>query len=318
LAQTVWLCLDIRSFALVSMEGYSAEELKTLKRDASIREREAEYEKKRREDEERKRTQLEEIKAELERVEQQKLKERMETLKKRAAARAEQAAVQERLNQKREANIAKRHATWLKRTNFEIQEIKKEQEAENQLVKDNWEAARERKRENLQNIADKKSEAQAHQLEMDWKRAEKISEKANRREIREITRVDQIKTEAQQELQVFIQNPCPVPLKQVLAGRVRPVPSVTELLAAHKDQREELKDLESQDIPMRALLRNQTLFQYVRDIQMKAESDQLKPPEPTIGDSGRGAGRATRRSSSPTKAGSPSRRGASRHGMTAR
>ena len=54
---------------------------------------------------------------------------------------------------------------------------------------------------------------------------------------------------------------------QVLAGRLRPVPTMTTLLAAHKDQREELDALERSDIPMRALLRKQTLFQYVRDIK---------------------------------------------------
>ncbi|CAJ1431547.1 unnamed protein product [Effrenium voratum] len=109
-------------------------------------------------------------------------------------------------------------------------------------------------------------------------------ERSKRRDLKAINRVDQLKMEARDELESFIQNPYPVPLKQVLAGRLRPVPTVTELLAAYKDQREELEQLEKEDIPMRAQLCNQSIFQYVRDIQMKAEAERMRPPEPVAGD----------------------------------
>merc|ERR1719174_1364893 len=131
-------------------------------------------------------------------------------------------------------------------------------------------------------------------------RAENEGERETKRLVKELSRVDTFKADAEDELRSFLNNPAPVPLKQVLAGRLRPVPTVTTLLAAHKDQREELKELELSDIPMRAQLRKQTLFAYVRDIKEKAESERVKPPEPVVGDMGRGS-----RAKSPRKTGSP-------------
>ncbi|CAE7940003.1 ABCG25 [Symbiodinium sp. KB8] len=113
--------------------------------------------------------------------------------------------------------------------------------------------------------------------------AEADLERSKRRDLKAINRVDALKMEARDELESFIQNPYPVPLKQVLAGRLRPVPTVSELLAAYKDQREELEFLEKEDIPMRAQLCNQSIFQYVRDIQLKAEAERMRPPEPVAG-----------------------------------
>jgi len=98
-----------------------------------------------------------------------------------------------------------------------------------------------------------------------------------------------------EELETFVLNPYPIPLKQVVAGRLRPVPKVTELLASYKDMREDLADLEEQDIPMRAQLRNQSIFIYVRDIQLKAEENRVRPPEPVAGDLGRRANAATKK-----------------------
>merc|ERR1711972_645694 len=131
-------------------------------------------------------------------------------------------------------------------------------------------------------------------------RDEQEEERATTRLVKELSRVDAIKSDAEDELRSFLNNPAPVPLKQVLAGRLRPVPTVTTLLAAHRDQREDLEELEASDIPMRAILRKQTLFQYIRDIQAKAEADRIKPPEPVVGDMGRGT-----RSKSPKRGQSP-------------
>lgn len=285
------------------VENLSPEELKRLKRDATIRAKEDEFERKRKLDEERKRKQLEQLKVEAEEVEKKKLEERLETLKKRAEVRAARQAETDRLNKKREDKIAQREEAWHQRNNEQIKEIKKEAKAEEERVEQALTLAQQNKNQKLIQADMKKREQKGKDYELDIKRGENIATKANKREVREIHRVDQLKTEAQQELQSFIQNPFPVPLKQVLAGRVRPVPKVTELLAAYKDQREDLQDLQDQDIPMRALLRNQTVFQYVRDIQMKAESERMHPPEPVIGDTGRGAGRSKKGPGSPTRGG---------------
>merc|ERR1711920_617442 len=137
--------------------------------------------------------------------------------------------------------------------------------------------------------ADEKRAAREENEGLQLKRDEANEDRALQRMLKSISLVDKIKTEAQEELQSFIQNPFPVPLRQVLAGRIRPVPRVTELLAAYKDQREDLDDLIAQDIPMRATLLNMPLFQYVRDIQVQAESKALRPPNPVLSDLGRGA-----------------------------
>jgi len=52
---------------------------------------------------------------------------------------------------------------------------------------------------------------------------EKNAERHTQRELREVHRVDKIKTEATEELEAFIIHPAPMPLRQVLAGTKRPV-----------------------------------------------------------------------------------------------
>jgi len=155
------------------------------------------------------------------------------------------------------------------------------------------ENARDAKREREQGNRDKKTADKDKREELDMYREEAESNRKSQRELRGIYKADLLKTEATEELESFILNPYPVPLKQVLAGKLRPVPTVTQLLAAYKDQKEELKELEEQDIPTRALLRNQSLFQYVRDIQLKAEAERIKPPEPQMADLGRSRNRST-------------------------
>jgi len=282
-------------------EEVSREELKRLKRQAAIRAKEDEFEKKRKADEEKKRQQLADLRQEYEDQEKRKVEERLKFLEKQAAARAAKKLKNEKLNQKREDKIAKKHDAWLARSNEEINDIIAEQEAEDARLEEALEVAREKKREKEQAIrAQKQAVKDAHE-EREMKRVEANEDRAQKRHLRGIYEVDKLKTEATEELESFILNPCPVPLRQVLAGRMRPVPTVTELLAAYKDQKEELQDLMEQDIPTRAMLRNQSLFQYVRDIQVKAEAVRIRPPEPQMVD----LGRSRNRSSSPRKGGSP-------------
>jgi len=142
----------------------------------------------------------------------------------------------------------------------------------------------------------KKRELLAMNEELDMLREEKEQERGHARYLKMIFNVDGLKSEAQTELESFLQHPAPVPLKQVLAGRLRPVPKVTELLAAYKDQREDIDDLAQQDVQMRATLRNQSLFSYIKDIQMKAEAERVRPPEPVPGDMGRSKGKSSSKS----------------------
>lgn len=273
-------------------EEISREELKALKRQAAIRAKEDEFERRRKEEEERKRVQLEQLRVDFEAQEKAKVAERLKFLEKQAQARAQRKAKTEALNKKREERIAAKNEAWLQNANKEIQDIIAEQEAEDERLEQALEEARDQKREKEQARRDKVTAEKDARDESDIWREEAEGERKTQRELRGIYTVDQLKTEATEELESFILNPYPVPLKQVLAGRLRPVPTVTELLAAYKDQKEELEDLEAQDIPTRALLRNQSVFQYVRDIQLKAEAERMKPPEPQMADLGRSRNRS--------------------------
>lgn len=270
----------------------SRQELKVLKRDAAIRAKEEEFEKKRKEEEERKRTQLQELRIQFEAQETAKVQEQLKFLEKQAQARAQRKTRIEQLNQKREAKIERKHEAWLQKANSEILDIKADQEAYLEELEKRWEDARTAKREKEQSQRNKKTNEKDKREELDMSREEMETERTTARELRGIYKADVLKTEATEELESFILNPYPVPLKQVLAGKLRPVPTVTQLLAAFKDQKEDLKELEEQDVPTRALLRNQSLFQYVREIQLKAESERIKPPEPQMADLGRSRNRS--------------------------
>lgn len=260
------------------------EEVRKLKREAAIRQKEEEFDRRRLEDEEKKRGELERLKKEYEEGEAKRRADKVAALQKQAKVRAQRHLNNETLNQKRDKNIKKREEVWKKDANLSVLKLVKDKEAWDERVEERLDQARARKaaKENEERV--RKQETALAQEELDEKRDTAIPEKLLQWTIREALRTDNIKEEAQQELLSFIQNPFPVPLKQVLCGRLRPVPSVTELLASHKDACEEFEDLKGQDFEMRAVLRNQSLFQYVHDIQAAAEENRIRPPEPVAGD----------------------------------
>lgn len=277
------------------------EHLKKLKRDAQIRAKEDEFERKRKEEEERKRQQLEDLRVQYEQDLERRALERQNYLKRQAEIRAQRKAENEKLNRRREAKIKKRHEDWNKRATAEVHKTLADADAEEERIEQARQDAIARKHAAEEQAADEKRAAREENEQLEFKRNEANEKRALQRMLKSISLVDQLKTEAQEELQSFIQNPFPVPLRQVLAGRSRPVPRVTELLAAYKDQREDLDDLIAQDIPMRATLRNMPLFTYVRDIQAQAEKEAIRPPNPVLSDLGRGgrnSPKATRQASS--------------------
>lgn len=277
--------------------------MRRLKREAAIRAKEADYERLRVEETEKKKKELERMKEEYEQGEKKKQADKVATAQRGAKMRAQKKADDDKLDAKRTQRIVAREAAWFKKANTEVRAVLDENDAEQERVADALMRAREKKLNNEQEAREHKNSLLAAQDEVDTKRHEKISELAQLRMIREAVRTDQIKDEAQEELQSFIQNPFPVPLKQVLCGRVRPVPRVTELLAAYKDAREELEELMGQDFEMRAVLRNQSLFQYVYDVQKKAEQVRMRPPEPMVSDLVK---KATKSSSKKQRGGSAS------------
>eukprot|EP00931_Biecheleriopsis_adriatica_P115246 TRINITY_DN91064_c0_g1_i1.p1 TRINITY_DN91064_c0_g1~~TRINITY_DN91064_c0_g1_i1.p1 ORF type:complete len:298 (-),score=112.92 TRINITY_DN91064_c0_g1_i1:111-1004(-) len=265
-------------------EDMDEETLKRLKREAAIRSKEEDFERRKKAEEKKKRQQLQALREEYENKMMVREQERLALLKKQTEIRARKKAENERLNNLRNKNIAAKQQAWREKMDAEIKAIIEEQVNEEERLEEAIFAARERKKGVEEERRAKVREKQSRQEELTMARNEADTERQRARDLKALNRVDELKTEARDELESFIQNPFPVPLKQVLAGRLRPVPKVTELLAAYKDQREELEALEAQDIPMRAQLRNQTIFQYVRDIQLKAEAERMRPPEPVAGD----------------------------------
>merc|ERR1711920_578002 len=155
-------------------------------------------------------------------------------------------------------------------------------------IADKLDEARQKKNKKAEDEAQQKLRIKEDSQELEKRREANIEKKALETQLNAIRRTDQIKAEAQDELTSFIHHPAPVPLKQVLAGRLRPVPRGTELLAAYKDQRESLKELEEENIAIRAITRNESLFHYVHGIQKEFEANRVKPPEPVPNDMGRG------------------------------
>lgn len=261
------------------MADMDGEDIKTLKRQAAIRAREAEFEEKRKAEEERKRHQLALLKQEYETQHIKREQDRLAFLKKQAELRAEKEREVKRMNLLRDKKIEAKFKAWRARSDNEIQELLEHHYEEEDRVAQAQEAARHRKALRIEAIKLKQKEKEAAWAESQLKRQDANDLAHTRRELKEISKVDQLKSEALEELETFVLNPYPIPLKQVVAGRLRPVPKVTELLASYKDMREDMVDLEEQDIPMRAQLRNQSIFIYARDIQLKAEENRVRPPE---------------------------------------
>jgi len=282
-------------------DDLDAETLKRLKREAAIRSKEQDFERRKKAEERKKREQLQALREEYEAHKEKREQERLSLLKKQTELRARKKAENDRLNSLRENNIDKRHKAWRARADAEIKALRNDQKLEQVRLEEAIAAARQRKADRQEAKRKEKNDKQSKEEEAEMSRAEAEIERSKRRDLRAINRVDQLKMEARDELESFIQNPYPVPLKQVLAGRLRPVPTVTELLAAYKDQREDLEQLEKEDIPMRAQLCNQSIFQYVRDIQMKAEAERMRPPEPVAGDLLRTVGKKKQAPTSPVR-----------------
>lgn len=289
------------------------QEMRNMKREAAIRQREDDYDRKKELEKERKQEKLEEMKQAYDKMLEDRATQAATFMKKQAEARAAKKAENERLNKKRERNIAAREKQWREKTNKELQQLREDHNDYLNTMNEKLDGAKQRNHEKAEDERNRKLAMSEVQYELDAKRDEKINKRATDRDVREIQRVDAIKVEADTELHSFIQNPCPVPLKQVIAGRTRPVPRVTELYAALRDQREDLEDLENQDIPMRAELRNQSIFQYVREMEKQSEALNIRPPEPQASDLGRGArGSPTRKSvTSPQRKSNTSRQAAS-------
>eukprot|EP00747_Dinoflagellata_sp_TGD_P162053 gnl/TRDRNA2_/TRDRNA2_179227_c0_seq1.p1 gnl/TRDRNA2_/TRDRNA2_179227_c0~~gnl/TRDRNA2_/TRDRNA2_179227_c0_seq1.p1 ORF type:complete len:335 (-),score=110.71 gnl/TRDRNA2_/TRDRNA2_179227_c0_seq1:105-1004(-) len=264
-----------------AFEGKSEEEIKALKREYAIRQRIAEAERRREEDQERQRLELAAAREAKEEAERQKALQQFIQGSAKARQRAEKKANNERLNKKRDKKIEIREEKWKQRAKAQVLEIVKDHEEEEVRLEKALNRARQRKHAKEERRRQANIEKKVKDSLTEVKREEKWAERALAVEVRELNRCAQIKEDCENETNMFMHTPMMVPLKQVLAKSLRPVPGVSELLAVHKDTREELQDLQEADIPMQALLRKKMLFAYVREIIQEAEGKKVPVPQPS-------------------------------------
>merc|ERR1712070_697783 len=118
------------------------------------------------------------------------------------------------------------------------------------------------------------------QKQRDAKREQNMRDRTEATKERSIMRIDELKAELDEELDAYIEHPTHIPLKQALCGGLRPVPTVTTLLAAMREQEEDWADLKATILEDRAKALKKPLFSFVQEIKEGHESSRLKPPEP--------------------------------------
>lgn len=185
----------------------------------------------------------------------------------------------------REANITKKRNDWLTKENEKINAMLDDCYTEQEEVNERQLEAKERKALMNREDMEKKVFYKHLQKEKNDRREAKEKERQEHRKESEINRIDELKRELDREVDQFIEHGGGhVPLKQALCGGLRPIPTVTQLLAAKRDMEEDLKDLKEVDLEERAKALGKPVFLYVKEIKYQHEQSRLRPPEPQIGD----------------------------------
>lgn len=278
----------ITSVAVLAMrsgvEEDENDQVRRMKRDAAIAAKEQEHERKRAALEARKRRELADL-IEADAAETEKRKQaHLRHLEHQASMKKQKKDRELRDQQKRGLKIRIKEESWHKRATAEVLDVVQSHKEDLDNLEAAYAAARQEKEAiDVQNMI-KEAEWQELYKQGEARRDEKNAKRTLERQMRAALRTDEIKEEARDELESFVLNPAPVPLKQVICGRMRPVPTITELLASMKDQREELQALDEQDLEMRARLRNKKFFRYCREMQEESEKHRISPPQPVMSD----------------------------------
>lgn len=215
---------------------------------------------------------------------ERKRREHLEYIKSQAILKAQKKEREAKKQHKREVKIKKRETEWHRKATEKVFDVVNEHRQYLDDLEAKYQAAREEKQaqDHQKMVAD--AEEEDYQNNLNQKRDDLNAKRETDRQVRAALRTDDIKEEARAELESFILNPFPVPLKQVICGKMRPVPTITELLASLADQKEEFQALEEQDLQMRALNRRMSLFEYVHDMQAEADRHRISPPQPVMSD----------------------------------
>merc|ERR1712118_511112 len=180
----------------------------------------------------------------------------------------------------REANITKKRSAWLQKTNTFIQGMLEDYYADEEELQERKLEAKEQKNVQARVALETKIFHLKAQKQRNILRDKNESDRAEARKERAIRRIDELKAELDEEIDAYIEHPTHIPLKQALCGGLRPVPTVTTLLAAMRDQEEDLADLKATNLEERSKGLKKNLFVYVHEIKQGHEASRLKPPEP--------------------------------------
>jgi len=267
---------------MADLADASQEEQLEYKREYAIRRREEEMKRKQDEELERKKQAMDEKKRREEREKSERMNESQESYskaqKKKRAAQMEN----EYRERCREAAITKKRNNWLSKTNSLIQGMLEDYYAEEEELQERKLEAKDRKNLVAREALEKRNYVLNAQKQRSVQRDTNDKDRAEARKERSIMRIDELKAELDDEIDQYIEHPTHIPLKQALCGGLRPVPTVTQLLAAMRDQEEDLADLKATVLEDRARSLKKSLFTMVQEIKEGHEKSRLKPPEPEI------------------------------------
>lgn len=260
----------------------SAEEQVELKREYAIRQREAEMKKKQDEEQEKKNAIKQQKVREEEKLREQRQMEVQQGYSKQQMMKRTAQMENEYRERCREAQITKKRNAWLTRQNQQIQEMLDEYQVEEDDLLDKKMEAKERKNRLRHEEMDKRLFMVHQAKNIEQQREAKELEREEDRKEKSIHRIDTLKAELDAEIDEYIEHPTHIPLKQALCGGLRSVPTVTALLAALRDQREDLNDLKATNLEQRAKALGKPLFHMVRQMKEGHENARIKPPEPEV------------------------------------
>lgn len=260
----------------------TAEEQLEYKREYAIRQREMEAKRKQDEELEKKKREMDEKKRKEEREKAERQKESSEAMSKNQQKKRAKQMENEYRERCREAQITKKRNAWLEKENTNIQQMLEDYYTEEEELHERKLEAKERKNIMYREELEKRIFRLNAEKTRDKTREKNDDLRAEARKERSITRIDELKAELDAEVDAYIEHPTHIPLKQALCGGLRPVPTVTTLLAALRENEEDLADLQATNLEERSKGLKKQLFIYVQEIKERHEQARMKPPEPEI------------------------------------
>lgn len=267
---------------MADLADYTAEEQLEYKREYAIRQREEQMKQQQQEELEKKKVQMDEKKRKEEYNKNQRAKEQADSYSKTQMKKRAHQMENEFREKCREANITKKRNNWLQKENERMQEMLADYYADDEELHERLLEAKERKNMQAKEDMEKRLLFREAEKRRNEQRATKEKEREEHRKEREIQRIDELKLQLDEELDQYIEHPTHIPLKQALCGGLRPVPTVTQLLAAMRDMEEDLQDVKATVLEDRARSLKKPLFTYVTELKETHSKNRLKPPEPEI------------------------------------